>query len=225
MEGARGAIAMSERVVCFDLGGVVIRICRSWEEGCAAAGLEVRSPERFGDPALRARRRELTDLYQAGEIGCGAYWREVSAATGGVYTPEEIERIHRAWTIEDYPGMRDVIARLNSVGGVVTACLSNTNHAHWEALRPSGHAPSPAIGEIARAFVSHEMGAVKPDARIYRLFEEGMGAAAGQVLFFDDLAPNVEAARACGWDAVQVDHAGDTAGQVSAALRARGLTG
>ncbi len=32
------------RLVCFDLGGVVIRICRTWAEGCAAAGLEVRDP-------------------------------------------------------------------------------------------------------------------------------------------------------------------------------------
>ena len=32
---------MSERVtlVVFDLGGVVVRICRSWEEACRAAGV------------------------------------------------------------------------------------------------------------------------------------------------------------------------------------------
>jgi putative hydrolase of the HAD superfamily len=212
---------MGDRVVCFDLGGVVIRICRSWQEGCEAAGLDVREPERFADPALRARRRELTDLYQAGEITCDAYWREVSSATGGIYSPDEIERIHRAWTIDDYPGVREVIEQLNALGGVVTACLSNTNHAHWEMLRTGGESPSAAIGAIARPFVSHEMGAVKPSARIYRLFEEGIGASPEQVLFFDDLAPNIEAARACGWDAEQVDFAGDTAAQIASALRSR----
>ena len=45
------------------------------------------------------------------------------------------------------------------------------------------------------------------------------------VLFIavDDLAENVDAARACGWDAVLVDHEGDTAAQVLAALRSRGV--
>ena len=42
------------------------------------------------------------------------------------------------------------------------------------------------------------------------------------LVFFDDLPENVDAARACGWNAVQVDHAGDTAAQVLAGLRAQG---
>jgi FMN phosphatase YigB (HAD superfamily) len=67
------------------------------------------------------------------------------------------------------------------------------------------------------------MGLVKPDAEIYRAFERATGAAPGDVVFFDDLAENVDAARACGWDAVLVDHGGDTAAQVLAALRARGV--
>ena len=37
------------RIVCFDWGGVILRHCRSWQEGCAAAGLpvhpEVLTPE------------------------------------------------------------------------------------------------------------------------------------------------------------------------------------
>jgi len=33
----------------------------------------------------------------------------------------------------------------------------------------------------------------------------------------------VDAARACGWNAVEVDHAGDTAAQVLDALRALGV--
>ena len=32
------------RLVCFDLGGVIIRICQTWEERVAAAGLEMRNP-------------------------------------------------------------------------------------------------------------------------------------------------------------------------------------
>jgi len=32
------------RMVCFDLGGVLIKHCRTWREGCAAAGLRLRVP-------------------------------------------------------------------------------------------------------------------------------------------------------------------------------------
>jgi putative hydrolase of the HAD superfamily len=67
------------------------------------------------------------------------------------------------------------------------------------------------------------MGLVKPDAAIYRAFERDAGAAPGEIVFFDDLAENVHAARACGWDSVLVDHEGDTAAQVLAALRSRGV--
>jgi FMN phosphatase YigB (HAD superfamily) len=41
-------------------------------------------------------------------------------------------------------------------------------------------------------------------------------------VFFDDLAENISAARACGWNAVHIDHTGDTAAQVLAGLRAHG---
>ena len=33
---------MPIRLVCFDLGGVLVKICRSWSDGCRAAGLDVR---------------------------------------------------------------------------------------------------------------------------------------------------------------------------------------
>ena len=49
--------------------------------------------------------------------------------------------------------------------------------------------------------------------------EDAVGEAA---VFFDDLAENVSAARACGWNAVHIDHEGDTARQVMAGLRAHG---
>ena len=35
-----GSMANSISLVCFDLGGVVLRICQSWAEGCVVAGLE-----------------------------------------------------------------------------------------------------------------------------------------------------------------------------------------
>ncbi len=33
----------SIQLVCFDVGGVVVRICHTWAEGCAAAGITPRN--------------------------------------------------------------------------------------------------------------------------------------------------------------------------------------
>ena len=54
-------------LVCFDLGGVVIRICRSWEEGCAAAGLPLRGVESRDE--TRHLRTAAVVEFQTGRIG------------------------------------------------------------------------------------------------------------------------------------------------------------
>lgn len=205
-------------IVCFDLGGVVHRICRRWEEACARAGVPVREPERFEAPELAARRRALTDAYQIGRLACGDYWRAFADATGGLYAPAEIERVHAAWLIEDYPGVESLIARLAASPDILTACLSNTNHSHWQSLRSS-----PAVARIRRPLVSHEMGMAKPDPAIYAEAERSLGVAGDRIVFFDDLEENIRAARGRGWRAFVVDHAGDTAAQMTTTLASIGI--
>jgi putative hydrolase of the HAD superfamily len=200
-------------LVVFDLGGVVVRICRSWTEGCRAAGVEPRTgcDAAVGGPAMRA----LVDRHQRGAVACDAFFRE-SAALLGAHTPGEVERVHRAWILGDYPGVADAIDRIHAAG-LATSCLSNTNASHWEQLRLS-----PAFMRIGSRHASHLLGLAKPNPAIYRAFEREVGAGAGSLVLFDDLPENVAAARACGWTAFEVDHAGDTAAQVTAALRGMG---
>jgi len=52
---------------------------------------------------------------------------------------------------------------------------------------------------------SHEVGLAKPDPRIYRHTERVLGVAPDEIVFVDDTALVVEAARACGWHAVRHD--------------------
>lgn len=201
-------------LVVFDLGGVVVRICRSWGEGCRAAGVAHRAEAdaRLSGPAVRT----LVDLHQRGRLACGSFFREVAAASG-THSPGEVERVHRAWILGDYPGVADAIDRIHGAG-LATACLSNTNATHWEQLRAS-----PAFMRIGVRHASHVLGLAKPDAAIYRAFERQAGVPAASLVLFDDLPENVAAARACGWTAFGIDHAGDTAGQVIGALRSMGV--
>jgi len=213
---------LSIALVCFDLGGVLVRICRSWEEACARAGIDVRRDDAW--ERLRPARRETSRLYGIGGIDCDAYFRGISQAMNGLYRPEEVRRIHGAWTIEDYPAVSEVLTRLNEAG-VRTACLSNTNHSHWARLihhdgrRDLPGTPEfPVVRLIRERFASHLMGVAKPDPQIYRAFQSAVNVAPEQILFFDDLEENIAAAQQAGWTARPIDHRSDTAPQIESHL-------
>jgi putative hydrolase of the HAD superfamily len=215
----------SPPLILFDLGGVLVRICRTWEEACAHADIEIRGPARFRDPALAARRKHFHHLHQTGQIACKAYFAAISESTGGLYTADEVRRVHNAWTLDDYPGVSDLIRRIRQVG-LRTACLSNTNQSHWTILL-RGDGPrrerSAAVTSLHTHLASHLMGLAKPDEAIYILAEESLGVAPGSIIFFDDLAENIAAARARGWQAHQIDHTADTAAQIEKHLKATGI--
>ena len=69
------------------------------------------------------------------------------------------------------------------------------------------------------AFLSHEIGLVKPDAEIFEHVVEELACRAAEILFFDDNALNVDAARSVGLDAHKVEGVGPT----HSLLRERGL--
>jgi putative hydrolase of the HAD superfamily len=79
-----------------------------------------------------------------------------------------------------------------------TGILSNSGPGAREAERVWG------FEDVTHDIVySHEVGLRKPDPAIYALTAERLGVAAYQVLFLDDVATNVEAARKAGWHAVR----------------------
>lgn len=204
------------RVVVFDLGGVVVRIARSWQEGCTAAGMPYHA---HVEPLLHAVPvRTLLDQHQRGVVPCSAFFAGFAQLLQGAYTPQQLQAIHHAWTMDDYPGIQSVIEGLHAQG-VPTACLSNTNASHWD----NGLRRSAALARIQHQYASHQLGLAKPDPAIYAAFQERSGFPAQRIVFFDDLAENIAAARACGWDAVQIDHTGDTAQQVRRAVQERGV--
>lgn len=211
-------------MICFDWGGVILRICRSWAEGCAAAGLDVRGES--GTPAWAARRKAVSRAYETGRLTDSAFLAEMSRAMDSLYTPREIERVHHAWLVGEYPGIDAVVQSILATPGLETAMLSNTNAMHWarQALDPNGvlnHFPT--AGRLRHRHASHLMGHAKPDAEIYEAFASAVGRRPSEILFFDDLADNIATARLCGWNAHQIDHTGDTASQIREHLVSRGL--
>ena len=202
-------------LVCFDLGGVFIRLQPDLASACRDAGVEHRGG--WEHLASDAPRLDLIERYQVGEIDCQTYYGAMSDLSAGRYSPEEIEAIHRVWVIEPYAGLDALLDEIESAG-LATACLSNTSHSHWGPLLQI-----PAIAALGTQHASHLLGLHKPDAAIYQAFENAVGIPGEDIVFFDDLEDNITAARAVGWDAVKIDHASETAPQIRAALEQRGV--
>lgn len=220
--------ATRPKVICFDLGGVLVRICRTWSEACRQAGLPERATQLLLSEQWRARRHDIVERYQRGELDCVAYHAALCGALEGAYSISEVERIHHAWTLKEYPGAFELVCALNRLPGLTTACLSNTNHAHWQRLAGvDGAREYPSILELRHPLASHLLGCSKPDARIYELaratFSEHAVVSPGEIVFFDDLEENVLAARALGWTALTVDPAGDTVGEMRRHLTELGI--
>ncbi|MCC6283729.1 MAG: HAD-IA family hydrolase [Phycisphaerales bacterium] len=209
-------------LVCFDWGGVILRICRSWKEACARAGLVYHAE--LEEPGRTAARRELSEAYQVGRVGGEAFFRAMAETTEGRYSATDVQRVHDAWLIEEYPGVDPVLKRLRAAG-VVTGLLSNTNERHWARQRPGMHGQRAfgAVLNLTHRHASHIMGLAKPSREIYERFASEVGVRPGRVLFFDDLVDNVEAARGAGWRAERIDPDGDTASQIEAALQRYGV--
>jgi HAD superfamily hydrolase (TIGR01509 family) len=77
--------------------------------------------------------------------------------------------------------------------------ISNTNKLHFDFLRDR----FPFFGFFKGFVLSHEVGAMKPDPRIFREALARAGSKASESLFVDDQLVNVEAARELGIEAFQ----------------------
>ncbi|HUU59943.1 MAG TPA: HAD-IA family hydrolase, partial [Phycisphaerae bacterium] len=86
--------------------------------------------------------------------------------------------------------------------------LSNTNAVHADVWRVR-HAD--VLRHFERIFVSHEMGARKPEPECFRQVLEYLAVAPRRVVFIDDCAENVEAAVRLGMKGIVATGAVETA--------------
>jgi 2-haloacid dehalogenase len=90
--------------------------------------------------------------------------------------------------------------------------LSNAGDLHWEHFNALYGLDSLVHGALA----SYRVGAIKPNADIYRKAESMFGLDPAATVFVDDLPQNVEGARQCGWHAVQHVAVSETLAQLRA---------
>jgi len=108
----------------------------------------------------------------------------------------------------------DLLARLHTARQPLYA-LSNWSEEKYQLVRPQFE----FLTWFEQVVISGALKLAKPDPMIFKAFEQRTGLLAADCLFIDDHQPNIEAARAQGWQTIQFTGADDLA----EALRRRGL--
>lgn len=114
------------------------------------------------------------------------------------------------------PGTAALIERLAQTN-MPLYVITNFGAEFWEEFRPT----QPVLDHFGDIVVSGQEGLAKPDPAIFRLAQRRFGHGVGSMLFIDDNAANIAAARKLGW---QVHHFRG-ANDLERDLVARGLIG
>lgn len=195
--------------IFLDLGNVVI----AFDFKLAYARLAEHCGCRPEELPGRIRATGLVAPFERGELSPERFVRDFSAALNLNLTyPEFCEW----WSCVFLPEplvpealLQDLASRYRLLA------VSNTNPIHFEMIQKA----YPLLRHFHDFVLSYEIGAAKPEAKIYREAIARAQSSAGECLFVDDLAGNVEAAREHGIEAVQFF----SARQLEGELRARGL--
>lgn len=144
--------------------------------------------------------------YDRGTLTGQAYWLRVADAVGSALDETQIAALIKAdtdlWT-QPNPAMIDWAAALQRAG-IKTGILSNIGDEMEAGVRER----CAWIADFAHHTFSHRLKIAKPEAEIYRHAAEGLRTPADQILFIDDRADNIAAARAAGMHTLQyADHA------------------
>lgn len=197
------------KTILFDLGNVII----PFDFKLAYARLQPLCNYPATEIPARMRRTDLVRRFESGQIGAEQFVKEFSAVLDLSITYHEFCDL---WTSIFLP---EPLIRESLLAGLAERhrlmILSNTNPIHFEMIQ----ANYPLMRHFHHSVLSYEVGAMKPSAEIFEHAVAEAGCAAQECFFTDDLAANVEAARAFGMDAVQFQ----SAAQLDAELAARGL--
>jgi epoxide hydrolase-like predicted phosphatase len=181
-------------VLLFDLGGVLVEFSGVQD---VAPLLRVEATE--SEIVELWRRCPHTDAFHRGELSREAFAERFMRDWGIDMPPERFLPVFRSWSKRLLPGAEDLLAALRPRFRL--AALSNSNELHWER-----NANELRIIELFEfAISSHEVGLCKPDPAIYRVaLERAKVSSPDAIVFFDDLAANVDAAKSVGMRAHQV---------------------
>jgi HAD superfamily hydrolase (TIGR01509 family) len=181
------------QVLMFDLGGVLVDFA-----GPRELGQYLRTPATPRDILDRWIDCPHTKEFERGRISSQEWATRFIAAWGVDLEPAEFLTEFRSWSRCILPGAKELLDSLRSRYRL--AALSNSNEIHWE--RNTNELGIIQLFDVALS--SHQLGLCKPDPEIFRAALTRLDTPASAVMFFDDMAVNVDVAASIGIYAHQV---------------------
>jgi len=191
----------------FDLGRVVLDIDFNKTLACWAAHAGCQPAHLVG----RFTRGEIYQRHERGEIGDAEFFAALRTSLGVELTDDQFLEGWNAIFAGEMPGIAPLLAR--AAQRMPLYAFSNTNGAHVEHF---SQAYTDVLGHFREIFLSSTIGLRKPDAAAYDHVVKAIGAPPKRIVFFDDLAENIEGARARGLTAVHVRSPDDVAEALAA---------
>jgi len=207
-----GAEAAPPRAIVFDLGRVLLR----WRPEVLVASV---LPARAADEA--AAGHWVAQIFQA----YGGDWARFDRGT--IEVPELVARIAQRSGLGEaevravVDAAPDELQPLPETVGWVRRLQAAGRRLHFLSNMPAPFARAvQARHDVLSAFVSgvfsSDVRLIKPEAGVFALAAARFGLPPAQLLLVDDHAPNVTAARAAGWRAVQFHDVAQAEAEVAA---------
>jgi FMN phosphatase YigB (HAD superfamily) len=191
----------------FDLGRVVLDIDFNKTLECWAGHADCEPEHLIG----RFARDDIYQRHETGKIGDSEYFAALRASLGVDLSDAQFLEGWNAIFAGEVPGIAPLLER--AAQRLPLYAFSNTNPAHAEHF---SQAYAGVLGHFREMFLSSAIGLRKPDAAAYDHVVKAIGVPASRIVFFDDLAENIEGARARGLTAVHVTSPDDVAHALAA---------
>jgi glucose-1-phosphatase len=197
----------SADALLFDLGRVVINIDFNQTLACWAghAGRPLAELSRRFGPDETFRRHET------GAASDAEFFAALRQTLGVELSDAQFLEGWNAIFAGEMPGMNALLAR--AADKLPLYAFSNTNRPHIEHFSKTF---ADILGHFREIFLSSTIGLRKPDAAAYDHVVKAIGVPAERIVFFDDLAENIEGARMRGLTAVHVTSPDDVARALTA---------
>lgn len=142
---------------------------------------------------------KLFEDLETGKIKATTFYESIKALSN---TPVTDEQIKTAWNALFMDFRVESLAYLEKIADRYKLyLLSNTNSIHFEAFEEifTKDTGRPNLDEyFIKAYYSHLIGFRKPESGAYTFVLEDAGIKAGETLFIDDLAINIQGAQSVG---------------------------
>ena len=195
-----------KNLVCFDLGGILVKMANSWNECLVWSSL---SSYCRSDLEVSVHTFEPYVLHEVGKMTDGDYLEALRDYLS-VPSTDDALKTHLGFLGDPYPGTLELMNDVHKAG-FKTACLSNTEEWHWQKMTSALY---PAVQAIQTQTASHLLNQRKPEPEIFIALSQLVEVPCSKVVYFDDVPSNVEGAIRAGWDAYLIDAHGDTASQM-----------